>query len=104
MFLNEVALGKEHHITRDDHTLTSPPKGFDCVIAKGQTEPGMKLYYAYVGCCVLKLMLCCIASHVIVMKLLSYFHRPQGRRNHYTRREGSPSASGQTDIHTTVFV
>lgn len=40
MFLNEVALGKEHHITRDDSSLTKPPSGFDCVIAKGQTEPG----------------------------------------------------------------
>lgn len=48
MFLNEVALGKEHHITRDDHTLTCPPKGFDCVIAKGQTEPGN-----YIACAVI---------------------------------------------------
>ena len=40
MFLNEVVLGKEHHITRDDHTLTSAPSKFDCVIAKGRTEPG----------------------------------------------------------------
>ena len=40
MFLNEVALGKEHHITRDDSSLTTPPKGFDSVIAKGRTEPG----------------------------------------------------------------
>ena len=42
MFLNEVVLGKEHHITRDDHTLTSAPPGFHCVIAKGRTEPGTK--------------------------------------------------------------
>lgn len=40
MFLNEVALGKEHHITVDDSSLTAPPKGFDSVIAKGYTEPG----------------------------------------------------------------
>lgn len=40
MFLNEVALGNEHHITIDDSSLTKPPKGFDCVIAKGRTEPG----------------------------------------------------------------
>jgi poly [ADP-ribose] polymerase len=40
MFLNEVALGKEHHIYSDSPSLTQPPKGFDCVIAKGQTEPG----------------------------------------------------------------
>lgn len=40
MFLNEVALGKEHHITRDDPSLRQAPKGFDCVVAKGHTEPG----------------------------------------------------------------
>lgn len=40
MFLNEVVLGKEHHITRDDPSLTKPPNGFDCVIARGHTEPG----------------------------------------------------------------
>jgi len=39
MFLTEVALGKEHHITMDDSSLKSPPKGFDCVIAQGHTEP-----------------------------------------------------------------
>ena len=52
MFLNEVALGKEHHITRDDYTLTSPPKGYDCIIAKGRTEPGINsdscLYENYI--------------------------------------------------------
>ena len=40
MFLNEVALGKEHHITRDDSSLVKAPTGTDCVIAKGRTEPG----------------------------------------------------------------
>lgn len=39
MFLGEVALGKEHHITADDPTLKSPPPGFNSVIARGQTEP-----------------------------------------------------------------
>lgn len=39
MFLAEAALGKEHHITRDDHTLKAPPSGFDSVIAKGQRDP-----------------------------------------------------------------
>jgi poly [ADP-ribose] polymerase len=39
MFLNEVVLGKEHHITRDDCSLTRPPNGFHSVIAKGATEP-----------------------------------------------------------------
>ncbi len=40
MFLNEVVLGKEHHITTDDWTLKAPPGGYDCIIAKGRTEPG----------------------------------------------------------------
>jgi len=39
MFLNEVALGKEHHIVMDNSSLKTPPKGFDCVIAQGRTEP-----------------------------------------------------------------
>lgn len=40
MFLNEVALGKEHLITQDDWQLKAAPKGYDCIIAKGWTEPG----------------------------------------------------------------
>lgn len=43
MFLNEVVLGKEHHITVDDWTLVAPPKGFDSIVAKGITEPDPKL-------------------------------------------------------------
>ncbi|XP_069500129.1 protein mono-ADP-ribosyltransferase PARP3-like isoform X1 [Ambystoma mexicanum] len=39
MFLNEVALGKEHHITRDDGSLCAAPSGFDSVVARGRTEP-----------------------------------------------------------------
>ena len=46
MFLNEVALGKEHHITMDDSSLRKAPSGFDCVIAKGRTEPGKDLLRA----------------------------------------------------------
>ena len=42
MFLNEVALGKEHHITTDDWTLKAAPSGYDCIIAKGWTEPGRR--------------------------------------------------------------
>lgn len=42
MFLNEVVLGKEHHITRDDPSFIKPPSGFDCVIAQGMTEPDPK--------------------------------------------------------------
>ena len=41
MFLCEVALGKEHGITRDDSSLKAAPQGFDSVVAKGRTEPGM---------------------------------------------------------------
>ncbi|KAA6418486.1 MAG: poly [ADP-ribose] polymerase 3-like [Trebouxia sp. A1-2] len=39
MFLAEAALGEEHHITRDDPSLTKAPAGFDSVVAKGHTEP-----------------------------------------------------------------
>ncbi|XP_044109405.1 protein mono-ADP-ribosyltransferase PARP3 isoform X2 [Neovison vison] len=39
MFLGEVALGREHHITVDDPSLKQPPPGFDSVIARGHTEP-----------------------------------------------------------------
>ncbi|XP_063282700.1 protein mono-ADP-ribosyltransferase PARP3 [Pelobates fuscus] len=39
MFLNEVALGKEHHITRDDSSLRAAPTGYDSVVARGYTEP-----------------------------------------------------------------
>ncbi|XP_056158080.1 protein mono-ADP-ribosyltransferase PARP3 [Lampris incognitus] len=39
MFLNEVALGKEHTITRDDCSLKTAPAGFDCVVARGTVEP-----------------------------------------------------------------
>lgn len=42
MFLNEVALGKEHLITQDDWQLKAAPKGYDCIIAKGWTEPDPK--------------------------------------------------------------
>lgn len=40
MFLGEVALGREHHITSDEPSLKQPPPGFDSVIARGRTEPG----------------------------------------------------------------
>uniref|UniRef100_G1PAB3 Poly [ADP-ribose] polymerase n=1 Tax=Myotis lucifugus TaxID=59463 RepID=G1PAB3_MYOLU len=39
MFLGEVALGREHHITADDNSLKQPPPGFDSVVARGHTEP-----------------------------------------------------------------
>ncbi|KAL4823392.1 hypothetical protein H8958_001447 [Nasalis larvatus] len=39
MFLGEVALGREHHITTDNPSLKSPPPGFDSVVAQGHTEP-----------------------------------------------------------------
>lgn len=44
MFLNEVALGKEKDLLHDDHTLTSPPDGFDSIVARGRTEPGANLF------------------------------------------------------------
>ena len=40
MFLNEVAIGKQHVIQRDDSSLTKPPPGYDSVLAKGRQEPG----------------------------------------------------------------
>ncbi len=42
MFLAEVALGKEHSIWRDDSSLRVAPKGFDCIVARGHTEPDPK--------------------------------------------------------------
>ncbi|XP_062970245.1 protein mono-ADP-ribosyltransferase PARP3 isoform X1 [Cynocephalus volans] len=39
MFLGEVALGKEYHITTDNPNLKCPPPSFDSVIAQGLTEP-----------------------------------------------------------------
>ena len=39
MFLNEVALGNEYHITEDDSSLRCAPKGYDSVVAQGRTEP-----------------------------------------------------------------
>ena len=40
MFLAEVALGKEHEITSDNCSLRKAPNGYDCVVARGHTEPG----------------------------------------------------------------
>ncbi|CAF1074068.1 unnamed protein product [Rotaria sp. Silwood1] len=42
MFLNEVALGKEHSITLDDSSIKKPPANFDSVVARGQREPDPK--------------------------------------------------------------
>jgi poly [ADP-ribose] polymerase len=42
MFLAEVALGKEHGITRDDSSLKAAPKGFHSIVARGQKEPDPK--------------------------------------------------------------
>ena len=40
MFLNEVALGKEHTITSDDRSLEEPPDDCNSVVARGRQEPG----------------------------------------------------------------
>lgn len=45
MFLNEVALGREHHITKDDPSLRKAPAGYDSVVARGSTEPDPKKDY-----------------------------------------------------------
>jgi hypothetical protein len=42
MFLNEVILGEEHHILRDDSSLCKAPNGCHSVIAKGRVEPDPK--------------------------------------------------------------
>lgn len=47
MFLSEVALGKEHTITRDDCSLRTPPAGYDSVVARGIVEPGAVLFKFY---------------------------------------------------------
>lgn len=39
MFLGEAALGREHHISRDDPSLRKAPNGFDSIVAKGRREP-----------------------------------------------------------------
>lgn len=39
MFLNEVAVGKQHCIYSDNPNLTTPPKGYDSVLACGTQEP-----------------------------------------------------------------
>ncbi|KAI5109210.1 poly [ADP-ribose] polymerase 3, partial [Silurus meridionalis] len=39
MFLNEVALGKEYTITKDDPSLRKAPNGYDSVVARGIVEP-----------------------------------------------------------------
>lgn len=41
MFLCEVALGKEHTITKDNCSLKKAPAGFDSVVARGSVEPGL---------------------------------------------------------------
>ena len=51
MFLAEVALGKEHSITKDDPSLKAPPAGFDSIVARGQNEPDPKhdIVHAFEG-------------------------------------------------------
>ncbi|XP_040889845.1 protein mono-ADP-ribosyltransferase PARP3 isoform X1 [Toxotes jaculatrix] len=39
MFLSEVALGKEHTITKDNSSLRKAPAGYDSVVARGTVEP-----------------------------------------------------------------
>lgn len=43
MFLSEVALGREKTITKDDSSLKKAPPGYDCVVARGNVEPGAEL-------------------------------------------------------------
>lgn len=50
MFLNEVALGKEYTITRDDTSLRKAPVGYDSVVARGTQEPGWCLSHRGYKC------------------------------------------------------
>ena len=45
MFLSEVALGREKHITVDDSSLKKAPAGYDSIVARGRTEPGESQLY-----------------------------------------------------------
>lgn len=45
MFLVEVALGKEKSISQCDPSLTQPPPGFNCVVARGSSEPGESIAF-----------------------------------------------------------
>ena len=47
MFLNEAALGKEHHITMGDGSLKAAPKGYDSIVARGCTEPGTVAFFFF---------------------------------------------------------
>ncbi|XP_068215494.1 protein mono-ADP-ribosyltransferase PARP3-like [Palaemon carinicauda] len=42
MFLVEVALGKEHSITKSDGSLRKAPDGYDSIVARGRKEPDPK--------------------------------------------------------------
>ena len=55
MFLNEVVA---LYITQDDWTLTAPPVGYDYIVAKGRTEPGIYIYIYTV--CILVIVCDCI--------------------------------------------
>lgn len=48
MFLNEVALGNEFSLFRDDGSLKSAPSGYDSVVARGRTEPGERERQSYI--------------------------------------------------------
>ena len=65
MFLNEVALGKEHHITQDNWRLTAAPAGHDCIIAKGWSEPGK---------CALVIVPCTVNPLILATSLFSNVH------------------------------
>ena len=42
MFLVEVALGKMNNIKQSDGSQTVAPPGFDSIVARGSTEPGIE--------------------------------------------------------------
>lgn len=41
MFLSEVALGIESTTLTGGSQITAPPAGYDSIVARGRTEPGV---------------------------------------------------------------
>ena len=62
---NEVALGKECTITKDDSSLKKPPANYDSVVARGQTEPGLNGF---------------VFVHVINSFVLCYYFKNRSKR------------------------
>lgn len=72
MFLSEVALGKEHTITKDDSSLRKAPAGYDSVVARGTVEPGTRPAHMLHLCQSIQLMFSMFfCSHCVKVKVCS---------------------------------